>query len=529
MKRTILYLSLIFISTALSMQAQQKPINKVVKGPISLPIELGMLPIIGVSEAGTYLWGAYQGTSYVYNTNDGKFKIWKGSNPDAGCTIASVTEKGDVIMTEKKDKDYLQLFCFNLATPEKRTEVGIPDNECPNIHIDAVAPDGKHAVGRLADNAFAHAKLFALDLSDINNPKVSYLEVPKLDFTGAEAQYGRPYTITQNGDRIAGVLFSNSGFDGEVLIWDRKSDGSYSLSKPLDSYLFDTTKPNPGVRPEWEDYVTADPDKDPDKYQQQSDAFDKADIEWGEKYKAYTKNQRIDLWNVYFSKNDKALLLQLKKVLKDDPDTGEYEEAIYPLIVDTENYTCKVIEEAKGIAPLDMLINGDIICVAPYMSNFYDSYVITTNAAGVTEFTTMLDWIKQNTGTDLTPEYTTELNDQIYTSMGRPQFSADGKTVAFYGFSITEGELFHKTFIKFEKSILPTVPITPINNNVYYDGKTLYTGCPNSRVELFTLNGIHKASYNTNNEGSVVLPIEKGCYIPTVITSKAHYVIKIVR
>lgn len=513
MKKLLITAILLLFGVAFWAQAQSN-LNSVIKGPVRLPFELGMMPIQGVSGNGKYLWGHRQGNTYVYNTQDGTYKTWITPDEDHGYEIGHVNNDGDVLMCEKEKQNFFQFFKFNIDKPNQRVEIIVRQDNIENFAMDAGSVDGRYVVGRIYSPDWASSKLLAIDLQNVNNPKITELEEPKLDFSGQEVQHCRIWAISNDGSTVIGTIVGYRGVEGELAVWKRNTNGSYSLTKPLNDYLFDLSQPLPGPRPEADDYITADPEKNPDEYDKQVAEFDKADAAWHSKYYALTKNQALYLFKVSLSTNERYLLAQITRTLSENSETDEFETGVYPLIVDLKDFSCKEITEANGYLPAWMLANGDILAIKEHGTNFFDTYVITSPQRGMPQVIPMLQWLKQETGNDFTEHFTETTPALSDSSMGYPVLSHDGKTIAFCGRSLIEGEIFRKNYIILQNVLDTAQPIDTSNNKAYFDGKTLHTGIPGSTVLLYTPLGEYLGKFATDSQGNLGLTtLTPGNYI----------------
>lgn len=498
-----------------------------VKGPKVLPIELGMQPISGVSSKGEYIWGNLFETAYVYSTAKDDYKLWYGDQETNGYEIFYVSDMGDVLIASNKKKGVYKLYHLNLSSPEELIEIPINDKECPNVTLDAVTPDGKYAVGRLYDTNWTIRKLFYVDLTELSEPKIILLDSPKMDFLGKEAQYARPFVITKDGKTIIGTLCSYSGFEAELLVWKR-NDGkeTFTCSKAINNYLFDLSKPLPGERPNWSDYVTADYETERGKYEQQQKEYNNAVIEWGNRYRDYTRNQNLNQFNIYLSSDEKHVLCYIHTSIIND-ETGDEVSKGFPLIVNTSDYNCKRIDNAEGVKPMYQSSTGEIFGILPISENYYDTKVITPIHDDSYEIIDILDWLVKKTGKDFHSAFTFSTDASILVTTGIPVFSDDGTTLSFYGYTDREGELYRKTYLQFGKNLLSL--IEPNNHEcmkTIYNKGILNVGIPQALVYIYNSSGICVGVCLSDTEGFIRMPLIQGVYIAKLAFMGQNFVSK---
>lgn len=447
---------------------------------------------IGLSADGSITWGYNPvGSLGYFNFNKTENPVSWTEYTDAdyyGIKVAGIPFSGIPLVS-----NYLSSFFFDLETGEKEY-IESPD---PELGIDAwdISSDGKYIACNLTDDAFLVLPMVAEKQED-GTYKISYLEYDEYDAMGCIAQYTQTRYISEDGNFIMGIQPDNRGMSGRLVVWTRQADGTYEFSSPLDDFLYNTEYEKPGYAPEWDDYVTADYEKEPDEFAKQEAEFNEAWNKYELNYDNFTRNRSyIDMYST--SKETRCNKICLAY---NDYRTEDNAGVIIPLI-----YDC---DEAKIIEYPNLGESATAVEQLPGGGNIIDNgfELVTFDNEGNEKMFT--DWFKEITDFDMT--------EIIYS--GIPYFSEDGKSLMITGTN-NENEA-PSTLFRFDNDIFEAVT-TGIKVNVITEitaagGKISVGAGKNAVAEVYTVNGAKCGSYVVN-----------GCLDLNKVLARGIYIVKI--
>ena len=444
---------------------------------------------IGLSADGSITWGYNPvGSLGYYNFNNLENPVSWTEYTDAdyfGIKVAGIPFDGRPLVS-----NYLSSFFVNLETGEKEY-IESPD---PNLGIDAwdISSDGKYIGCNLTDEEFLVIPMLAEKQED-GTYKFTYLEYDDHDAMGCIAQYTQVRYVSEDGSIIAGIQPDNRGMSGRFVVWTRQADGTYKYNAPLDNFLYDKECPKPGYTPEWDDYVTADYETEPEEFAKQEAEFNKVWEEFEINYDRFTRNRSyIDMYSTIKETRCNKISLAYN-----DYRVEETAGIIIPLVYDCDEEN--IIEynniEGGATAVEQLPGGGDIID---------DGFqLIAIDKEGNQKMFT--DWFKEITNYDMT--------QVIYS--GIPYFSEDGKTLMISGTN-NENEA-PSTIFRFDRDIFEAVT-TGIKVNVMSEissagGKIMLGEDKQGIAEVFNLNGSKCGSYNVNGTIDFNNILARGIYL----------------
>ena len=469
----------------------------------------------GISSDGNIIYGAsLSGEAAFYDFNKPDYPFYKfESGPEdnlkLGLTVAGIAPDGRALVC-----DYLNSYFYNLNTGVKEF-LESPD---PAYGVNAwdMTDDASIIACNLTSANFMVIPMIAR-LSEDGSYKLEYLPYGKEDAMGCEAQYTQVRAISNDGQYIMGVQPDFRGMGGRLVVWERQEDGSYEYTTPIDEYLYDYSYEKPGASPEWEDYVTADPDADPELWESQAAEYDMAYDEYETNYMNFTRGYSfLDIFGVHKATNSDLMCMGLK-----DNRTPEKAGMLTPLFYDCETNTVKDYPGIKGDAfGFEELPGGGHI----YANKVSDlcSLVAVDKDGSEKPFE---KWLEDVTGTDFTKDYQYTFYDYITDTettaafFGRPYFSADGKSLMFSGMNPENGD-FLTSVIRFDSNIFESVTTgikVNVTDKVIFSGSTLSLGEGNEGIaEIYGMDGTKCGTFSINGTLSLEGVIAPGTYIARV-------------
>lgn len=429
---------------------------------------------IGISADGNVTWGYNPvGSLGYYHFDYTENHVTWTEYTDAdyyGIKVAGIPYDGRPLVS-----NYLTSYFFDFDTEEK-VYLESPDEF---LGVDAwdISADAKYIGCNLTDDEFLVIPMCAEKQED-GTYRMIYLDYDKYDAMGCIAQYTQVRYISEDGQYIMGIQPDNRGMCGRLVVWVRQSDGSYKFTTPLDDYLYDFDCPKPGYTPEWDDYVTADPEKEEDEFNKQMEEFDKAWNDFEIAYDKFTRNRSsIDMYTTNKGTRSNKIYMTFY-----DFRTEEKGGMATPFIYDcdTEKLTQFTDFDSEVLVHENLPGGGNII------EYNYDLQAID-NDGNIKPFS---EWFKEMTDFNF--------NDII--SYGIPYFSEDGKTLMVSGGN-TENDA-PCTVLKLDRDIFEAVTTgikVNVVNEVSVAGNKLSIGAGRQGVaDVYRLDGSKCGSYTVD-------------------------------
>ena len=469
--------------------------------------------VTGISHKGEYIYGmGASGSAAIYAMEKENPFIYLEATPSDyfGISIAGITTDDHALIS-----NYSTSYFLDLNTNDK-VYLESPD---PSYGLDAwdMSADGSIIGCNLTTEDFIVIPMVANKQED-GTYKMTYLEYDPEDAMGCMAQYTQVRFVSDDGKYLMGIQPDNRGMGGRPVIWVLQEDGTYKFTTPLDDYIYDFTYEKPGAAPEWDDYVTADPELEPELFNQQMNEYNKIFDEYEKNYAKFTRN-RSSLEIYMMNKGTRSNMLCM--AFWDNRNaTSEFSEAnLIPVFYDCETNTIKDYPEMTNSFAFEQLPGGGHI-VATDNASLY-SLTAIDNEGNKMPFE---KWLAELTGTDITSDFEFTfwdfMNDQEITGVfpGLPHFSNDGKTLALGGVDPDSGTF--AAVLKFDSDVFAstttgikanvTEKIVISNNNIFIgNGK-------HGVAEVYTVSGAKCGSYDV--EGSLDLngTLASGAYIVKV-------------
>ena len=445
---------------------------------------------IGFSADGSVTWGYNPvGSLAYYNFNDKSVTWTEYTEADVfGIKVAGVPYEGRALVS-----NYLSSYFIDLKTGEKEY-INSPEE---GLGLDAwdVSADSKYIGCNLTDDAFLVVPMVAERQED-GTYKITYLDYDKYDAMGCLAQYTQVRYVSEDGKYLAGIQPDNRGMGGRLVVWTRQDDGTYTFSTPLDDYLYDFNYEKPGYAPEWEDFVTADPDKEPEEFEKQEAEFEKMWQEFETNYDNFTRNRSsVELYTTEKETRSNKICLSYN-----DYRTEDRYGIITPVIYDCSESKMTVYDNLTDNAyALEQLPGGGDVIDDGFELQAYD-----TNG----ESRPFAEWFSEVTGYDYT---------QLMHS-GTPYFSEDGKAFMLVGDNYENASL--ATLFRFDRDIFEAVT-TGIKVNIVSkitagNGKIMIGEGVHGVVDVFSLDGSKCGSYDINGTIDFNGVLANGMYIVKV-------------
>lgn len=442
----------------------------------------------GISADGSIVWGQVPTSKLVmYNFNNPEDPIYWPEyigDEDNGMHVAGINFDNRPLIDT-----FLSTFFLNMEDGS-REYIESPD-ENYGLNTWDITLDGSVIACNLAKSSGEVVPMYGVKQDD-GTYKIDYLEYDNYDALGAPAQFTQVRHVTDDGNHLIGIQPDWSGMFGRIVVWDKQADGTYKFNTPLDEYLYDLSCPKPGIAPEYADYVTADPETEPEKYAEQREEFDKIWNEYDTKLMNFTKN--FSFVEIYGTKegtrSDKILMFYI--------DGNEGNEL--PLIYDCKNgkitdykcfgYQARPSENLPG--------GGNII-------NDGLEIIAVDDDGNTKPFT---DWFKETTNFNM--------SDLLFG--GVPFFSKDGKTL------MIEGENYENeapaTLFRFDKDIFDAtttgIKVNVVDAIAVKGGKVTLGNGAEAVADVFAMNGTKCGSYSICGTFDFNEVLPDGAYIISI-------------
>ena len=377
----------------------------------------------GVSSNGQYVFGAMvggEGPAAFYDITGGIPAVMLDPELEEtfGVNIAGITYDNIVFVSENNI-----VYTYNI-TDGTKTYIKSPDEKL-GLDVWDVNSDGMVIAGNLTDEmSEISIPMYGVRQAD-GTYKITTLEYDSKDIFGTEGQFTQARFLTEDGNNVIGVQIDARGMAPRLVVWEKQEDGTFKFTTPLDDIIYDTTVEKPGKKPEFEDYVTADKETDPELYEQQREEFNAAYTAYQEAFSAFTRNGSVlDVFKMHRGKRNNIIYAGYNT-----------EEGTYPVLYNCDTDKAESYPDCMGYAFED-LPGGGII-------TFDDATGLCSLNAISEDGTEMMftEWLKEKTGVDLSSYYSVEMTNPM-TGMviegvfpGLPFFSHDGKTLALSGLS----------------------------------------------------------------------------------------------
>lgn len=531
------FILLLALSFALS---AQEGTTKVTQEPTSLPQELGHCRIYGLSPNGRYIYGGSRsGDTFCYDTQEGKSLIFAGDPTGGGSSrrIYAVTDRGELFVSGDEGA---AMIC-NMAKEQLHT-LASPDEKWSNVLPVYVTADGNHLVGYLMDPSYEQESMtvpICGSRSDDGSWTMQLLPMLETDYMGFAPNYTQAFFCSPDGKKIIGRQNVFSGADRPIY-WELDSEGQYKVSTPFDAFLYNLDAPLPGPMPQWEDYVTADPETEPDLYAQQEAEYNKAYDEWAEKRDAVSKNVFTDLTWQEMAAASGYWMIVIQEIVGEGDD---WTSVSYPGALNV--YTGEVerlnIPEAYGMGGLARTDDGGWVCYPDGTGESPDkgTHVIYPDGKKVP----LLDYLKLLTGRDLSEFFTYSYipsegaDPETITDMGTAHFSADGKTITSSAVNMEGSTYYRNAFLRIDKNPLAKpLAVAPVvlessSLTMQWQGDALQLSEPTSgMLYIYDTTGRLLGSYSLTACSRLPLTdLTPGLYVGQLVTRSGVSTIRFAR
>ena len=535
MTRKLLSSLLLLLALSYAVTAQQTGC-KITQEPKALPAEACNFSIYGTSPNGRYIYGGSpNSTAFCYDTQRDTTSLFLSETGAEKYMIYAVSDEGEIFVSQ----DEVGAFVYNMAQ-EKLHEIKTPESDWPDVRPVYVTPDAKFLVGYVMDPTYAQASM-TLPIYGTRGEDGSWtiktLPVLDKDYLGLKPHYTQAFFCSSDGKKILGRQNTRNGSD-RPLFWQLDEQGQYQCSTPCDSFLYNLDAPQPGPQPEWEDYVTADYEQDPDLYKKQEAEFNKAYDAWLEVYDKVFKGVTADLaWQI-MSPASGYWMISIKE------EVGEgYANISYPGALNVSDGSIERIniKEAYGLGGVGRTNDGGWICNPDGSRSLSDrsTYVVYPDGKKMT----MLEYLKSLTGKDLSEFFTysytpdDETEQKSITDMGAIAISADGKTLASCAVDMTGMHSCRNAYLRIDKQFLAQplgvapVELQPNGLSIRWQGDALLFSEPaTGTLYLYDMAGRLLDSYTLAAASRLSLTdIAQGLYIGQVVTERGVSTVRFVR
>ena len=486
MTRKLLSSLLLLLALSYEVTAQQT-VCKITQEPKALPAEACNFSIYGTSPNGRYIYGGSpNSTAFCYDTERDTTSLFLSETGAEKYMIYAVSDAGEIFVAQ----DEVGAYVCNMAQ-EKLHEIKTPESNWPDVRPVYVTPDAKFLVGYLMDPTYAQASM-ALPIYGTRGEDGSWTikTLPMLDkdYLGNKPNYTQAFFCSPDGKKILGRQNTRNGSD-RPLFWQLDEQGQYQCSTPCDSFIYNLDAPLPGPEPDWDDYVTADYEKDPDLYEKQEAKFNKDHNAWLEAYDKVVKGVAPDqAWQIM------------------SPASGYWMISIQELIGEGDDYT---------------------------------TYVVYPDGRKLT----ILEYLKSVTGKDLSEFFTYsytpygETEQKSITDMGTIAISADGKTIAACAVDMTGTNYYRSAYLRIDKQFLAQpLGIAPIELqrdelSILWQGDALLFSEPaTGTLYLYDTAGRLLDSYTLVAASRLSLTdLAQGLYIGQVVTERGVSTVRFIR
>ena len=472
----------------------------------------------GINGDGSIIYGQDPTLSTVFydfnNTQEPYFRVQAGDDDFFGITPGGITNDRLVLLSH-----YSHSYLYDLN--KKAIAANLPSpKEGKGVDAWTITPDGSIIGCNLSSmEDFSVEPMLAFRQED-GTYKFEKLPYDNIDAMGCESQYTQVRYISDNGKYVLGIQPDNRGLSGRIVVWTRQDDGSYSFSTPMDDFLYDFTIEKPGLAPEWSDYVTANPDTEPELFNQQMEEFDKIFNEFEQKYNDFTRGgSSIELYLINRSAHGNTICLGFYDRTLLTSETQDEMEIMTPVFYDFENNKIEHLRDISSSFGFQTLPDGNRI-VAKSEGGLYSISMVDKEGAQQP----LHEWLTNITGTDLSAWYTYTYYDFMNdvevegVFMGLPYISKDGKTMMLAGHDPDKGDV--TSVIRFSESILGD-DATGIQENkaslvVVADGIIRIGEGQQGTADIYAMNGSKCGSYQFDGELNLNGQLSKGAYIARV-------------
>ena len=535
MTRKLLSSLLLFLALSYALTAQQTGC-KITQKPKALPAEACNYSIYGTSPNGRYIYGnSPNSTAFCYDTERDTTSLFLSETGAEKYTIYAVSDAGEIFVA----LDEIGAFVYNMVQ-EKLHEIKTPDSNWPDVRPVYVTPDAKHLVGYVMDPTYAQ-KSMTLPIYGTRGEDGSWTikTLPMLDkdYLGNKPHYTQAFFCSPDGKKILGRQNTRNGSD-RPLFWQLDEQGQYQCSTPCDSFLYNLDVPLPGPQPEWEDYVTADYETEPDLYSQQEAEFNKAYDAWLEAYDKVFKGVAIDLaWQI-MSPASGYWMISIQE------EVGEgYANISYPGALNVADGSLERIniKEAYGLGGVGRTNDGGWLCYPDGSRSRSDrnTYIVYPDGKKMN----MLEYLKNLTSKDLSEFFTYsympdgETEQKSITDMGTVQFSADGKTLVACAVDRTGTNYYRNAYLRIDKHFLAQplgvapVELQPDELSILWQGEALLFSEPaTGTLYLYDTAGRLLDSYTLAATSRLSLTdLAQGLYIGQVVTERGVSTVRFIR
>ena len=537
MTRKLLSSLLLLLALSCALTAQQTGC-KITQEPKALPAEACSFSIYGTSPNGRYIYGGSpNSTAFCYDTQRDTTSLFLSETGAEKYMIYAVSDDGEIFVAQ----DEVGAFVYNMVQ-EKLHEIKTPESDWSDVRPVYVTPDAKHLVGYVMDPTYAQESM-AIPIygtrSEDGSWTIKKLPMLEKDYLNNKPNYTQAFFCSDDGKKILGRQNTHNGTD-RPLFWQLDDQGQYQCSTPCDSFLYNLEAPLPGPQPEWDDYVTADYETDPDTYAQQEAKYNEAYAAWEKAYNKAVKRAVPDLaWQI-MSPASGYWMISIQEMV------GEGDDMVtitYPgsLSVADGSISRLNIKEAYGLGGVGRTNDGGWICypdgsLAPSDRN---TYVLYSDGKKMT----MLEYLKQITGTDLSPAFTYsytpygKTEQESITDMGAIALSADGKTLTSCAVDMTGAKYYRSAYLRMDKHFLvQSLAIAPIeiersNLSVLWQGDALHFSEPaTGTLYLYDTTGRLLESYRLLDSSKLSLTeLAQGLYVGQLVTERGVSTVRFVR
>ena len=481
----------------------------------------------GVSSDGTYVWGNIGADipACIYNMKTGDHMIIlepEKGDMSLGVNIAGITYDGIAYVNEN-DVTYL----YNIKDGS-RIDLKSP-SDMYGMDVWDVTADGQFFAGNTtSEDGFFCEPLYGEKQED-GTFKMVMLDYPANDAMGCAAQFSQARFITEDGKYVIGIQADARGMAGRLLVWTKQADGTFKCDTPLDDVLYDQSVGQPGETPEFEDYVTADSDTEPELFNQQYDAFVKAFEDFQTKYNDFTRHSALDIFMMHRARRGDVIFAGIDKaVISEGSDT--YDNIICnPVMYDCENNIATYNEDVLGHA-FEELPGGGYITFDNSSQMLYSTNVVKKDGS-VQEFSL---WLKDLTDVDLSQDYyfdvTNPFTGDVFEGVfvGLPYFSHDGKTLMMAAtdadFSLTTG------VITFDRDLFANTAtgIKPnVVSKILFANNKVNIGAAQGKAVVYNMNGAKCGEFMVNGTADLS-GLGAGSYVVKVTTEAGNATLKVI-
>ncbi len=476
---------------------------------------------LGVSADGQYIYGSVGGDvqAGIYNikTNDPMIILDPELNTSSlGVNIAGITYDGIAFVSENNIS-----YLYNIKD-NTRTDLISPS---PEIGMDIwdVSSDGKIFAGNITNvDGFHCEPIYGVKQED-GTYKMNKLNYDSNDAMGCIAQFTQARFVSEDGKYVMGLQVDSRGMAPRMVVWVLQEDGTYKFTTPLDAVIYDLSCKQPGEVPDYYDYVTADPDTEPELWQQQRDVFQKAFNDFEVNYGNFTRHSSLKAFMMNRAIRDSKIYTGIEEMIATEGSDIYDAVVTHPIIYDCEKDIVTYDKENVGTA-FEQLPGGGYISFDDSSQLFYKTSVTKKDGTRM-EFT---KWLLEFTGIDLYDYFhyvvfnplTGGSLDDVYA--GLPYFSHDGKTLVLYGTNADYN--FATNVLTFDRDVFDEVS-TGINDVkvlcsiTYSDNIITLNDGKCGTVELYGLNGVKQGAYRINGSLNLKSLVAAGSYIAKVTTN----------